>query len=153
MEELQYLQELDMPVNMRTIKLPFKMRNQWRAKAHEILERMNDRAHIKDLVALIERHVKILSDHLFGNIQDPGLGAAGPKTLTRFKAQPRDRIKESIVATTVTSTNMPQRTEDPRKLKKAGYLCFAHGMQGVFDMQSLWANSPYSIKNDNNVPQ
>ncbi len=129
MEELQYLQELDMPVNMRTIvsKLPFKMRDQWRAKAHEIMERTNDRAHIKDLVMFMERHVRILSDPLFGNIQDPGLGAAGLKPLSRFKAQPRERIKESVAATTVTSINMPERTEESKKMQETGCLCCGHG--------------------------
>lgn len=35
MEELQYMQELDMPVNIRAIvsKLPFRMREQWRTIA------------------------------------------------------------------------------------------------------------------------
>lgn len=119
----------DMPVNMRTIvsKLPFKMRDQWRAKAQEIMERTNGRAHIKNLVAFTQRHVRILSNPLFGNILDPGLGAAGPKTLTRFKAQPSDRIWVSIDATSVTSINRPERKEDPKKIRKAGCLCCAQG--------------------------
>ena len=129
MEDLQYLQELDMPVNMRLIvfKLPFRMRDQWRAKAHEIMERTNDRAHIKDLVIFIERHVRILSDPLFGNIQDPGLGAAGPKPLSRFKAQPRERVKESVAATTVTSLNISEGTEESKKMLETGCLCCGHG--------------------------
>lgn len=41
MEDLQYIEELDMPINMRAIisKLPFKMREQWRTIAHDIMER------------------------------------------------------------------------------------------------------------------
>ena len=62
MEELEYMQEMDMPVNMRVIisKLPFKMREQWRNIPYDIMERTNDRAHFMDLVAFIERRVKIL---------------------------------------------------------------------------------------------
>lgn len=39
-EELKYMQELDMPVNMRAIftKLPYKMREQWRTTAHNIMD-------------------------------------------------------------------------------------------------------------------
>ena len=98
------MQELDMPVNMRTIlaKLPYKMREQWRSTAHGIMERTQQRAHFTDLVAFVERHVKILSDPLFGDIQDPVFAAAGTKTLTRFKSYPGNRVKGNIVATTVT---------------------------------------------------
>lgn len=39
-EELHYMQELDMPTNMRMVisKLPYKLREQWRAIAHDIME-------------------------------------------------------------------------------------------------------------------
>lgn len=64
MEELEYMQELDMPVNIRAMvsKLPYKMREQWRTKAHDIMETTNYRACFGDLVTFIERRVSILSD-------------------------------------------------------------------------------------------
>ncbi len=55
-EDLQYLQELDMPSNMRLIisKLPFRLRERWRAVAHNILETTECRALFKDLVQFIK---------------------------------------------------------------------------------------------------
>lgn len=70
MEELQYMQELDMPVNIRIImsKMPFKMREQWRTIAHDKMETTNQRARFTDLVMFIERRVRILSVPLFSEI-------------------------------------------------------------------------------------
>ena len=125
------MQELDMPVNIRAIisKLPYKMREQWRTKAHHIMETTNFRACFSDLVTFLERHVSILSDPLFGDIQDPSSSAAGIKTLTRFKSQPRIRAKGSVVATTVTSTDLPEEVKEPasnlKKAGKTGCLCCA----------------------------
>lgn len=131
MEELQYLQELNMPVNMRTImsKLPFKLREQWRTKAHDIMETTKERACFTNLVMFIERRVSILSDPLFGEIQDPLSGIAGVKTVTTFKSQPRNRVKGNVVATTVTSMEVTDGSErptlEPKKGEKAGCLCCA----------------------------
>lgn len=127
MEELQYMQELDMPVNMRAImwKLPFKMREQWRTKAHGIMEATSQRAHFMDLVTFIERHVKILFDPLFGDIQDTSAGVTG----TRFKSQPSNRGRRNVVAMTVTSRDWPEGarkpTSEPGKTEKYGCLCCA----------------------------
>lgn len=46
MKELKYMQELNMPVNMRAIisKVPYKMREQWRTKAQNIMESTDHRA-------------------------------------------------------------------------------------------------------------
>lgn len=123
MEELQGMQELDMPVNMRAImlKLPFKIREQWRTTAHGIMETTNHRAHFMDLVAFIERCVGILSDPLFGDIQDTSTGVAG----TRYISQPSNR--GNIVAATVVSMDWPEEarkpTADRGKTEKSGCLC------------------------------
>lgn len=103
MEELQYMQEMDMPANMRSIisKLPFKLRDQWRITAYDIMETCNRRACFIDLVTFIERHVRILSDPLFGDIQESSFGVTGMKTLTRFKQQPKERMKGNNFAITV----------------------------------------------------
>lgn len=130
MEELQYLQELNMPVNMRTImsKLPFKLRGQWRTKAHDIMDTTKERACFTNLVMFIERRVTILSDPLFGEIQDPLSGVAGVRTVTTFKSQPRNRARGDVVATTVTSMEVTDGSERPKsepKGEKAGCLCCA----------------------------
>lgn len=72
MEEFLYMQELDMPSNIRAVvsKLPFKLRERWRNIAHNIGESTGNRAQFKDLVNVIERHMRILSDPLYGNISD-----------------------------------------------------------------------------------
>lgn len=129
MEELEYMQELDMPVNMRAIitKLPYKMREQWRTKAHDIMGTTGHRASFSDLVTFIERRVSILSDPLFGDIQDQSTNAAVNKTLTRFKSQPRNKVRGSVVATTVTSLEPPEEVEEPpfhpEKAESVGCLC------------------------------
>ncbi len=131
-EELQCMQELDMPVNIRAImsKLPFKMREQWRTIAHDIMETANQRARLMDLVTFIERRVRILFDPLFGEIQDPTSGVTGIRTSTGFKSQPRNRVKGNVVATTVTSMEVPEGVKEPPtsdsgKAEKAGCLCCA----------------------------
>lgn len=121
------MQELDMPVNIRAMvsKLPYKMREQWRTKAHDIMETTNYRACFGDLVTFIERRVSILSDPLFGDIQDPSSSAAGIKTLTRFKSQPRSRVKGSVASTDL-SEEINEPASFPGKSEKAACLCCTH---------------------------
>lgn len=72
MDDLQYLEELNMPANIKSLsqKLPYKLRDKWRAKACEILEKTGRRARFSDIVEYIERQVRITSDPVFGDIQD-----------------------------------------------------------------------------------
>ncbi|KAK7929669.1 hypothetical protein WMY93_006064 [Mugilogobius chulae] len=102
MEELEYVQELDMPVNMRAIlaKLPYKLRERWRSKAHDIIESTGYRAGFSDMVEFIERHVKILSDPFFGDLQEYN---TNPTTSRAPKSQPFNRARGNVVASTVTS--------------------------------------------------
>lgn len=134
MEELEYMlymmyMMLDMPVNMRATvsKLPYKMRDQWRTKAHDIMETAGRRTSFSHLVTFIECRVSILSDPLFGNIQDSSTNAAGNKTLTRFKSQPRNKVEGSVVASTVTYMELLEEvkelTFDPGKADRVGCLC------------------------------
>jgi len=66
------MKELDMPANLRTIlmKLPYKLREKWRNVACDILEETGSRAVFVDFVNFIEKQVKIVSDPLFGSIND-----------------------------------------------------------------------------------
>jgi len=50
-------------------KLPYKLRDKWRAKACEILEKTSRRARFSDIVKFIEHQVRITSDPVFGDIQ------------------------------------------------------------------------------------
>lgn len=104
MEGVEYLHELDMPANMLTIirKLPYKFRDKWRTVACELQERRNQRATFSNITDFIERQLKILTDPVFGNIQD-----APPVTINKgvnkFKLQPRSGMKGTSFATTVAS--------------------------------------------------
>lgn len=102
MEELEYVQELDMPVNMRAIlaKLPYKLRECWRNKAHDIMESTGYRAGFNDMVEFIERHVKILSDPFFGDLQEYSTNI---NSLRATKPQSGSRMRGNVVASTVTA--------------------------------------------------
>lgn len=97
------MQELDMLRNTRAVmsKLPFKLREGWRTIAYDILERYKRRALFNDLVAFIEKHVRILSDPLFGDIRDTPSAATGSKVVSRIKSQPGNRINTNSFATTI----------------------------------------------------
>lgn len=132
MEELHYMQELDMPTNMRAImtKLPFKFRDKWRTKAHEVLERYNRRACFKDLVSFIEREVKIISDPLFGDIQGTTSGSPASEGVNKFKSQSKFRVRGDSFATTVAvvdttkgSCPVPQKQDSLERTKNACVCC------------------------------
>ena len=119
MQEISYVQELDMPVNMRTIlsNLPFKLREQWRTTAHDIMEKTHDRAHIFDLVGFIERRVKILSDPLFGDIQDPPFASSITRPPSTFKSQHRGNVRGNIVAATDVADDGKEQTQDMEEVR------------------------------------
>jgi len=129
MEELHFMQELDIPANMKVVisRLPFKLREWWRAKAHDIWEASNDRAHFSDMVSFLERHVRILSDPIFGDIE----GASQPQrgvvlnTSNRFKLQSKSRMKGSSFATTVTEVNPDENKPTVNCPKKRACLVIA----------------------------
>lgn len=106
MKDLKYMEELDLPQNMKAVvsKLPFKLREQWRTTAHETIEETNRRPTFEDLVTFIERCVKILSDPIFGNIQDP-------QTLSRSSSQSRNRVNRKVFATTVDQQEVMEQPE------------------------------------------
>ncbi|KAJ8390861.1 hypothetical protein AAFF_G00099930 [Aldrovandia affinis] len=64
MEDIESLEEMDNPTNLRTVvsKLPYKMKERWRAEAYNIKERRDRRAKFTDLVSYIERQAKIATD-------------------------------------------------------------------------------------------
>ncbi|KAI2645329.1 tRNA-2-methylthio-N(6)-dimethylallyladenosine synthase [Labeo rohita] len=95
---IKYMKELDMPANLRTIlmKLPYKLREKWRNVACDILEQTGSRAVFVDFVNFIEKQVKIVSDPLFGNIND-----VPPASHTKQSTQAKQKRKSGTFATSV----------------------------------------------------
>nr|XP_055059768.1 uncharacterized protein LOC129443292 [Misgurnus anguillicaudatus] len=112
MADLQYMQELDMPTNMRTVilKLPFKFREKWRTTACDIMERQKRRARFNDVVTFIEYQVKVISDPIFGSIQNLETKPTGkPKDIYKFKpqSQSKPKFKGDSFATNVIHVDKP----------------------------------------------
>lgn len=103
MRHLTYMEEMNVASNMRIIllKLPYKLRDKWRDRACELQEQRGDRAKFPDLVNLIEKQVKMLSDPLFGNTQD-AKPATAAKSSAFVKSREKSRLRVSDFATTVT---------------------------------------------------
>ena len=83
MEELEYLEELDTISNMKNIvlKLPYKLRERWRAKACEL--QRTGRVRMLSLVSYVERQASVMSDPIYGNIQDLSITKVKPKLMLK----------------------------------------------------------------------
>ena len=118
MVELEYMQEVTccLPTwewSWQVMKkLPFKLRERWKTKAHEILgEKQQSLIQRSLLLNLIYCQADILSNPLFGDIQYSSLGAASPK---RFRSQlTRNRVKWNIFAITVTLVDSVKEVQSP----------------------------------------
>lgn len=99
MEEMEYMEEFDTVSNMRSIvfKLPYKLRERWRNRAHELQEELNCRVQILDIVSFIEKQARVLADLVFGDLQDP-LTVKG-----KMSAKPRSVIKTQMSKSTSSS--------------------------------------------------
>ncbi len=116
MENIQYLREMDTPSNMLTVvkKLPYKLREKWRSEVCELQETVNQRDTFSDIVNFVERQVKIMTDPVFGNIQDvPTL--IGSKSVNKGKSQSYLKSKRSSFATTVTAMERKSEIGTNRK--------------------------------------
>ena len=62
MRTLQYMDELNLPSNLRLLvaKLPYKIRERWRTHAFDIREKDGTKAKFGDLVGFLERQARIL---------------------------------------------------------------------------------------------
>ncbi len=89
MEDLQFIEELDTVANMRSIalKLPYKLRERWRTKAFELQEQRSHKVKMLDLVSFIENQANIVSDPIFGDIQDSSPSKGKPKVLVKPKSK------------------------------------------------------------------
>lgn len=106
MQNIHYMNELNLTTNMQIIlsKLPYKLKDRWRVVAYELKERRHNQTTFSDVVDFIERQVKILSDPVFGNIQD--VSPVGGRKMNIKVSQPKTR---SSFATTITA--MPEIKE------------------------------------------
>lgn len=104
MAEIQCMEELNIPSNMKNVimKWPYRLRDSWRSTVCELQERRGHRATFPDMVNFLETQVKILFHPLFGDITD-----AQPNTLkavNKSRPLPRSSIKGSSFATNISAT-------------------------------------------------
>lgn len=124
-EQVMYMRELDLPANMRSIilKLPYKLREKWRNIACDLQERSGQRATFIDLVNFIERQVKIVTDPVFGNIQDPQHPSRPVNVKASCSSQLRQRRKESSYITNVTSVREEAMARPAEHSTTSTYCC------------------------------
>ncbi len=99
-QQIMYMKELDMPSNLKNIvmKPTYKLRQKWRS--FDLQEKTGCRAMFTDLVTFVEKQVKIVSDPLFGNIQDlPPVS----RSKTSNASHTKQRRNGSTFATSVTA--------------------------------------------------
>nr|XP_054593643.1 uncharacterized protein LOC129160669 [Nothobranchius furzeri] len=123
MEELLYLEELNMPNNLRMLiqKLPYKLREKWRVKANEILERTSQRARFLDVVTFIERQIRITADPIFGDIQDV-TPAKNISKVERSLIKPQFK-RSSFVTNVSVKGECPQNVYQPKALSQSEAVC------------------------------
>ncbi|KAL7878886.1 hypothetical protein AOLI_G00098600 [Acnodon oligacanthus] len=95
-----YMEELDRSVNMRSIisKLPYKLREWWRAIACGILDKQQCRVKFSDLVDFVNRQAREASHPVFGSIMEgPRNQAKGEQhSMEHCKKMKRSLHKEKI---------------------------------------------------------
>ena len=111
MEQLQYMEELDTISNMRNIIfiLPYKLRERWRSKACEIQQR-NIRVRMADLVSFIEKQATIVSDPVFGDIQESG--SSKVKSRPPMKPLPKGSFATQVDVKPIQRTSEETMTRD-----------------------------------------
>lgn len=136
MEDVEYMEELNMPSTMLTIvkKLPYKHKDRWRTVACELQERSGRRATFTDVVGFIERQMKIASDPLFGDIQDTPSTTAN-KDARKSRFEPSSRAKGSSFATTIATVERKvEPGTKPEKGSSAGMkACMFSGGEHTLD--------------------
>ena len=116
LEDVDYMDELDNPTNMRVIisKLPYKIRERWRAFAFEIQDRDRRRVKFTDLVIFVDKQAKITADPLFGDLQGPTPEKEKRSSLMNKTAK-KEKVKGSSFATYVTAQK--EKESDKKKPK------------------------------------
>ena len=113
MEEITYMEELDLSSNLKAlvIKLPYKIRERWRSEVCVLQERRSGKVRFCDLVRFLESQVKILTDPVFGNIQDPNAPKSSKPTILR-------RPKSFATSITNTDSQSPQSQDSSQAASK-----------------------------------
>ena len=88
------------------------------------MEKYNQRAHFVDVVAFLEKQVRILSDPIFGNIElRVPQNVTASKPCNKFKMQTKSfRGKGSSFATTVMPVNSSDENAHTSNAKRQGVL-------------------------------
>lgn len=118
MEDVEFMDELDNPTNMRVVasKLPYKHMEKWRAHAYEIQEQRGGRAKFTDLVKFVDKQAKVTIDLLFGNLLEGT--AAEKKDIGKTDVKRRTKTEGKKGSSFVTNAT-PVKTEEfsTQKLK------------------------------------
>lgn len=116
MRELDYVTDLETPSNLKIIvsKLPFRLRDKWRAVVCNIYDKHKRRATFRDLLAFIDKQSRKMLDPIFGKIQSPLKQTSESKG--QYKAYYKANSRGSSFATTVS----PVSKAEPFKNDKQG---------------------------------
>lgn len=152
-DSVEYVEEMDSPSNMRAIvsKLPFKLREKWRAVACELQERTGLRARFCDLVSFVDKQAKIVSHPLFGNIQDNTMAKDNLKFKTNRSSNLQVKERKTTFATSVTPVPEPKKQRTMEKdLAKASHetLCLCCNKNHGLDVCSILKHKPHNEKLD-----
>lgn len=121
MEEIAYMDELNLSSNLKLLisKLPYRLRERWRVEACNFQESTKQRATFKTLVEFIEKQVKILTDPVFGDIQNPPpSGQSSRPTHTKSVSKPK------FTSAATVDVNLPsQKRQNTAPVTQAKPLC------------------------------
>ncbi|XP_061106388.1 uncharacterized protein LOC133134038 [Conger conger] len=155
MRTLWYMDELNLPSNLRLpiSKVPYKLREKWRACAFDIRERTGARDTFDNLVHFLERQARILQDPIFGNLQDATATKRPPKatiSVTKPILSPKQKTRGSSFATTVAAVphdnaarSTAESTVQVSRVSIMPKLCpVCNGEHDIADCQELVLKEP-----------
>lgn len=124
-QDLQYIDELDIPSNLRLIasKLPYKLRERWRTTAYDTQQRTGRRVKFHHLV---EFKLKMLLEPLFGDIQDH---TTAKKIIPRYRTE----LKASTSKNSSFATSVAVNTENTECTATFISCGFCHGKHALTD--------------------
>jgi len=98
MNDVEFMDEMDNPSNMRTVisKLPFKLKERWRNHSYEIQTRTGRRARFSDVVEFINWQAKVISDPLFGDTLDTSVEGKGKPKINIKRSNPKSSFATTV---------------------------------------------------------
>ena len=84
MQEMKYSQEINLSSSLKVLimKLPYKFRERWRSFVCEFQDKQKNRPEFSDLVTFLEKQVRVITDPVYGDIQDRPTRVTGKLTNT-----------------------------------------------------------------------